>query len=196
MTTEEAKRLVKPRLSARRWTHTKNVKKMAVRLAQRWGADPEKAAVAAYLHDSAKELPRAELLQIFADNAIMAKNAEQRPFPVWHGIAAAILCMTRWGVADPEILSAIECHTTGKVNMSLLDKVLYMADATSAERDYPGVEQLRREQLQDLDLATLHCMEQSIAVVRDKGGELDPETVAACEDLRRRIAGHTVRPNT
>src|SRR5699024_3649201 len=120
----------------------------------------------------------------------------QRTFPVWHGIAAAILCMTRWGVCDPEILSAIECHTTGKVNMSLLDKVLYMADATSAERDYPGVEQLRREQRQDLDLATLHCMEHSIAVVRDKGGELDPETVAACEDLRRRIAGHTVRPNT
>ena len=95
MTTEEAKRLVKPRLSARRWTHTKNVKKMAVRLAQRWGADPEKAAVAAYLHDSAKELPRAELLQIFADNAIIAENAPARPAAIWHGIAAAILAQTR-----------------------------------------------------------------------------------------------------
>ena len=196
MTCEEAQELVKARLSHKRYKHTLNVKNMAVELALRYGADPEKAALAALLHDAAKELPRPEMLQIFKENAIMAKNAEQRPFPVWHGIAAAILCMTRWGVADPEILSAIECHTTGKVNMSLLDKVLYMADATSAERDYPGVEQLRREQRQDLDLATLHCMEQSIAVVRDKGGELDPETVAACEDLRRRISGHTVRPNT
>ncbi len=61
--TPEAK-LVKARLSEKRWTHTKNVKKMAVKLAKRWGADPEKAAMAAILHDSAKELPKQELLQI------------------------------------------------------------------------------------------------------------------------------------
>ena len=91
MTCEEAKALVKPRLSEKRWTHTKNVKKMAVKLAKQWGADPEKAAVAAILHDSAKELPKSELLQIFADNAIIAENAPARPSPVWHGIAAAIL---------------------------------------------------------------------------------------------------------
>ena len=88
MTCEEAKKIVKPRLSEKRWTHTKNVKKMAVKLAKQWGADPEKAAVAAILHDSAKELPKSELLQIFADNAIIAKNAPARPSPVWHGIAA------------------------------------------------------------------------------------------------------------
>ena len=69
MTCEEAKKIVKPRLSEKRWTHTKNVKKMAVKLAKQWGADPEKAAVAAILHDSAKELPKSELLQIFADNS-------------------------------------------------------------------------------------------------------------------------------
>ena len=67
----EAKKLVKARLSEKRWTHTKNVKKMAVKLAKRWGTDPEKAAMAAILHDSAKELPKQELLQIFADNAII-----------------------------------------------------------------------------------------------------------------------------
>ena len=89
----EAKKLVKSRLSEKRWTHTKNVKKMAVKLAKRWGADPEKAAMAAILHDSAKELPRQELLQIFADNAIIAENAPARPSPVWHGIAAAILAL-------------------------------------------------------------------------------------------------------
>ena len=87
----EAKKLVKARLSEKRWTHTKNVKKMAVKLARRWGTDPEKAAMAAILHDTAKELPKQELLQIFADNAIIAENAPARPSPVWHGIAAAIL---------------------------------------------------------------------------------------------------------
>ena len=91
MTCEQAKQLVKPRLGHKRWTHTKNVKTMAVQLAKRWGADPEKAALAALLHDSAKELPREALLQIFADNAIIAENAPARPAAIWHGIAAAIL---------------------------------------------------------------------------------------------------------
>lgn len=113
-------------------------KKMAVKLARRWGTDPEKAAMAAILHDSAKELPKQELLQIFADNAIIAENAPARPSPVWHGIAAAILAETQWGITDPEILSAIRCHTTGKPGMSKLDKIIYLADMTSAERDWPA----------------------------------------------------------
>lgn len=72
MTVDEAKALVKSRLSEKRYKHTINVK-MAVKLAKRYGADEEKAALAALLHDSAKELPKAEMLQIFADNAIIAK---------------------------------------------------------------------------------------------------------------------------
>ena len=79
MTVDEAKALVKSRLSEKRYKHTINVKKMAVKLAKRYGADEEKAALAALLHDSAKELPKAEMLQIFADNAIIAKNAAKRP---------------------------------------------------------------------------------------------------------------------
>ena len=147
-----------------------------------------KVQLIALLHDSAKELPREALLQIFADNAIIAENAPARPAAIWHGIAAAILCATQWGVTDPEILSAIECHTTGKAHMTLLEKIIYMADATSAERDYPGVDRLRQEEMQDLDLALLHSLQQSIAFVKKKGGKLDPQTVAACEDLQERIA--------
>ena len=177
----EAKKLVKSRLSEKRWTHTKNVKKMAVKLAKRWGADPEKAAMAAILHDSAKELPKQELLQIFADNAIIAENAPARPAPGWHGIAGAILAQTCWGIEDPEILSAIRCHTTGKPDMSLQDKILYLADMTSAERDWPGVEALRALEMEDLDRALCEALKQSIDFVEEKGGALDPESVAAYE---------------
>ena len=177
----EAKKMVKARLSEKRWTHTKNVKKMAVKLAKRWGADPEKAAMAAILHDSAKELPKQQLLQIFADNAIIAENAPSRPSPVWHGIAAAILAETQWGITDPEILSAIRCHTTGKVGMSKLDKIVYLADMTSAERDWPGVEELRELEMQDLDGALCDALKRSIDFVKEKNGTLDPESVAAYE---------------
>ena len=167
----EAKKLVKARLSEKRWTHTKNVKKMAVKLARRWGTDPEKAAMAAILHDSAKELPKQELLQIFADNAIIAENAPARPSPVWHGIAAAILAETQWGITDPEILSAIRCHTTGKPGMSKLDKIIYLA----------GVDDLRALEMQDLDRALCDALKRSIDFVEEKGGSLDPESVAAYE---------------
>lgn len=180
---EQAKKLVKKNLSEKRYTHTKNVKKMAVKLAKRWGADPEKAALAAILHDAAKELPKDRQLQIFAENAIIAENAPMRPTSVWHGIAAAILCETEWGVHDPEVLSAIRCHTTGKPGMSLLDKIIYMADMTSAERDYPGVEALRDEEFEDLDMALLHALKRTIDFVKEKGGRLDDQSVAAYEDL-------------
>ena len=179
----EAKKLVKARLSEKRWTHTKNVKKMAVKLAKRWGADPEKAAMAAILHDSAKELPKQELLQIFADNAIIAENAPARPLPVWHGIAAAILAETQWGITDPEILSAIRCHTTGKPGMSKLDKIIYLADMTSAERDWPGVEKLRKLELKDLDAAMLAALKQTNDFVLSQGKPLDPMSKAAYEDI-------------
>ena len=180
---EQAKKLVRKNLSEKRYTHTKNVKKMAVKLAKRWGADPEKAALAAILHDAAKELPKDRQLQIFAENAIIAENAPLRPTSVWHGIAAAILCETEWGVHDPEVLSAIRCHTTGKPGMSLLDKIIYMADMTSAERDYPGVEALREEEFEDLDMALLHALKRTIDFVKEKGGRLDDQSVAAYEDL-------------
>ena len=182
----EAKKLVKARLSEKRWTHTKNVKKMAVKLARRWGTDPEKAAMAAILHDSAKELPKQELLQIFADNAIIAENAPARPLPVWHGIAAAILAETQWGITDPEILSAIRCHTTGKPGMSKLDKIIYLADMTSAERDWPGVEKLRKLEKKNLDAAMLAALKQTNDFVLSQGKPLDPMSKAAYEDILAR----------
>ena len=186
MTVDEAKALVKSRLSEKRYKHTINVKKMAVKLAKRYGADEEKAALAALLHDSAKELPKAEMLQIFADNAIIAKNAAKRPAPVWHGYAASVLCQTQWGVTDPEILSAIECHTTGKQNMSLLDKIIYMADMTSAERDWPGVEKLRKLEKKNLDAAMLAALKQTNDFVLSQGKPLDPMSKAAYEDILAR----------
>ena len=96
-------------------------------------------------------------------------------------IAAAILAETQWGITDPEILSAIRCHTTGKPGMSKLDKIIYLADMTSAERDWPGVDDLRTLEMQDLDRALCDALKRSIDFVEEKGGSLDPESVAAYE---------------
>ena len=186
MTEQKARRLAKKRLSAKRYQHTLNVRRMAVKLAKRWGADPEKAALAALLHDTAKELPREEMLQILNDNAIMAENAQNRPSPVWHGICAAILARTQWGVEDEEVLSAIRCHTTGKPGMSLLDEIVFLADMTSAERDYPEVDYLRKLEKKDIHQAMREALEMNLHWLEESGKPVDEETRAALEDLRQR----------
>ena len=99
----------------------------------------------------------------------------------WYVLAAAILAETQWGITDPDILSAIRCHTTGKPGMSKLDKIIYLADMTSAERDWPGVDDLRALEMQDLDRALCDALKRSIDFVEEKGGSLDPESVAAYE---------------
>ena len=179
MTYQPAEDMVRRTLSPKRFQHTMNVKKLAVRMAQHYGVDTEKAALAAVLHDSAKELPRTELLQIMQDNAIIKKGTQNRPEPVWHGICAAILAKTQWNVQDEEILSAIACHTTGKENMSKLDKILFLADMTSAERDYPGVEELRSLEMQNLDKAMIQALKMTISFVEQKNAIADPESAKA-----------------
>ena len=183
MDLKQAKELVRSRLSDKRYEHTINVKKMAVKLAKRYGVDEDKAALAALLHDSAKEISKDEMRAIMQAHPEYAQGGEARPTPVWHGICAAILARTEWGVTDEAVLSAIACHTAGKAGMTQLDKILYLADMTSAERDWPGVEKLRKLEMKDLDVAMLAALRQTNGFVLSEGKPLDPESKAAYEDI-------------
>ena len=183
MNQKQAKELVRSRLSDKRYEHTINVKKMAVKLARRYGADEDRAALAALLHDAAKEIPKDEMRAIMKAHPEYAEGGEERPTPVWHGICAAILARTEWGVTDEAVLSAIACHTAGKAGMTQLDKILYLADMTSAERDWPGVEKLRKLEMKDLDAAMLAALRQTDGFVLSEGKPLDPESKAAYEDI-------------
>ena len=187
MNLKQAKELVRGRLSDKRYEHTINVKKMAVKLAKRYGADEEKAALAAILHDSAKEISKDEMREIMRQYPQYAEGGENRPTPVWHGICASILARTQWGVEDEAILSAIACHTAGKPGMSKLDKIVYLADMTSAERDWPGVNKLRKLELKDLDAAMLAALRQTNDFVLSQGKPLDPVSKAAYDDIKARV---------
>lgn len=195
MDEKQAKAIARQALGDKRYQHTLNVKKMAVKLAKKYGADETKAAVAALLHDAAKERPKEELLAIIKENPAWAENAADRPTPVWHGICAAILARKEWGVEDEEILSAIACHTTGRPGMSLLDKIIFLADMTSAERDWPGVEELRKLEMKDIDLAMLEGLEQTLGFVEQGGKAVDPTSRAAYEDLARTYYGQRLTHN-
>ena len=181
MNQKQAKELVRSRLSDKRYEHTLNVKKMAVKLAKRYGVDEDKAALAALLHDSAKEISKDEMRELMRQYPQYAEGGEERPNPVWHGICAAILARTQWGVEDEAILSAIACHTAGKPGMSKLDKILYLADMSSAERDWPGVNKLRKLERKNLDAAMLMALKQTNDFVLSQGKPLDPQCASGYE---------------
>lgn len=186
MNLKQAKELVRGRLSDKRYEHTLNVKKMAVKLAKIYGEDEERAALAALLHDSAKEISKDEMREILRAYPQYAEGGEERPAPVWHGVCAAILARTQWGVTDEAVLSAIACHTAGKPGMTRLDKILYLADMTSAERDWPGVEKLRKLEKKNLDAAMLAALKQTNDFVLSQGKPLDPMSKATYEDILAR----------
>ena len=123
MNQKQAKELVRSRLSDKRYEHTLNVKKMAVKLAKRYGVDEDKAALAALLHDSAKEISKDEMRELMRQYPQYAEGGEERPTPVWHGICAAILARTQWGVEDEAILSG----KLRKLEMKDLDAAMLAA---------------------------------------------------------------------
>ena len=194
MNQKQAKELVRSRLSDKRYEHTLNVRKMAVKLAKRHDADEDRAALAALLHDAAKEITMDEMRAFLKAHPEYAEGGEERPTPVWHGICAAILARTEWGVEDEAVLSAIACHTAGKPGMSKLDKILYLADMSSAERDWPGVNKLRRLERKDLDAAMLMALKQTNDFVLSQGKPLDPMSKAAYDDIQAQVEARAAKP--
>ena len=188
MDLKEAKDLARKRLGDKRYHHTLNVEKMAIKLAKRYGADCDQAALAALLHDTAKEMPTAAQLALLRKYPELAGNTENRPTPIWHGVCAAILAKTEWGVTDEAVLSAVACHTAGKPGMTLLDKILFLADMTSAERDFDGVEELRKLEMKDIDEAMFKALDDSMSFVKKGNKPLDSMSAAAWEDFRKLLA--------
>lgn len=152
MTYEQCECEVRQRLSEKRFYHSQCVAEEAVRLAVLYGADPEKARLAGLLHDILKDTPAEEQLKILQGFGIMMNDTELANQKLWHAISGAAFLEFGLGIRDRELISAVRCHTSGRKNMTLLEKVLFVADYISADRDYPGVEELRavaRESLEE-----------------------------------------------
>lgn len=143
MTYEEYEGLVRPHLSERRFYHSQCVAACAAELAEKYGADVEKARLAGILHDVMKDTEPEEQLKIMERSGIILSEAQRRNTKLWHALSGAAYAENELGVKDRDILNAIACHTGGKAGMTVLDKVLFVADYISADRDYPGVEELR-----------------------------------------------------
>ncbi|MGM9608371.1 MAG: nicotinate (nicotinamide) nucleotide adenylyltransferase [Oscillospiraceae bacterium] len=171
-------------IRAKRIAHVQGTEEEAVRLARRWGADEEHARRAAILHDCTKYLELDEQLALCARYGVELDDMERGAVKLLHSKTGAALARYVFGEPE-EVWQAICWHTTGKADMTLLEKILYIADYMEPTRDFEGVEKLRELAYADLDAAVLLGTEMSVEEMQQRGNPIHPNTLAARDCLLR-----------
>ncbi len=174
---DRIKEYAKTVLSEKRFAHTVNVAEEARRIAVLWGADADKAYLAGIIHDIAKEVPKSQALEALTRYGYNPDETERLNPELLHGKLAAYIAKDKFGIDDEEVLSAVAYHTTGRPAMSLLEKIIYVADFTEPGRCYPEADEIRRLADQNLDKAVLYQADMVIKFIVDKGRPLHVDTV-------------------
>lgn len=183
MSIEKYKKLIKSRMGEKRYIHSVNVSKEAVRLARLYGGDEEKAQTAGILHDVTKETPFDEQEKLIKKAGIELDEVQKRAPKLWHAISGSAYLKTELNITDEDILNAIRYHTTGRANMSLLEKIIFVADFTGAERNYNGVEIMREKAGRSLDEAIIFGLSFSIKDLAQRNLAIDINQINAYNQL-------------
>ena len=170
-------------LKHKRIPHVLGTEQEAIRLAERYGADVEKARVAALLHDCTKRLDMEEQLALCRQYGIRLDALEQQALKLLHAKTGAAIARDVFGV-DDEIYRAIWWHTTGHAGMTLLEKIMYLADYIEPSRDFPGVDKLRAVCYKDLDEGLLMGLEMTIEEMTSMGNPVHHATIEARDALK------------
>jgi predicted HD superfamily hydrolase involved in NAD metabolism len=188
MEREQALQIVKPQLTEHRYQHTIGVMDTAIKLAEKYGADKKKAELAAIFHDYAKFRPKEEMKQIIKEQNMPAILLEFNS-ELWHAPVGAFLAEKEAGIQDKEILDAIRYHTSGRIGMTLLDKIIYLADYIEPGRHFPGVDEVRRMAESELDIALIQSMKNTIQFLMKKNQPVFPDTFYAYNSIVQNSGG-------
>lgn len=180
---EEFLEEIKKRLSEYRFYHSLNVAEEAKRLAKKYGANEEKAFTAGLIHDIMKDTDYEIQKKIIEDFSGEMTAVELANPKIWHAMSGEAFLRKELNVTDEEILSAVRYHTTAKANMSLLEKVIYIADYTSAERDYPDVDVIRQKAEKSLEEAMLYGLQFTINENVAAGRVVHPDSIHAYNEV-------------
>lgn len=178
------KEYVEQNLSEKRRIHTYAVRDEAIKLASLYGEDVAKAEIAALFHDICRGTPM-EVLNEYVLNLGLATDLLDNG-NLSHGKIAAMIMEKDFNISDRDIINAVSYHTTGRKDMSLLEKIIYIADAIEPNRSYPDVDKIRELAYKDLDAACLKAMENIIKFIIDKDLYLDENTVSARDSLAKK----------
>lgn len=180
---------LKNSISSNRYTHSINVSATAAKLAEYYGCDAEKAGIAGLVHDCARELNRSLLLNHLAEESIEADDLTKSVNELLHGPAAVHICRKVFGIDDEEILNAVRYHTTGRENMSLLERIIYLSDCIEPGRCFKGVEELRGLAFDNLNKALLLAFDLSIQYIISRKGLIHADTVMSRNYVIKELNG-------
>lgn len=187
---EELIKSVSEQMPAMRWQHTQGVMQMAVKLAEKYGADPAKAERAAILHDVAKYWPVKKMEAMIRDNGL-SQDLLLYDKALWHAEVGAFVAKQDYGVEDQEILDAIRYHTSGRTSMTLLDKVVCLADYIEPGRDFPGVNNIRELANHSLEEGLVAGFDSTISLLVSRRQIIFPMTVLARNDLIKQLEANS-----
>lgn len=163
---------------SKRFEHTLGVEYMAAALAMRYGCDIEDARIAGLLHDCAKCLTDEKRLSICRKHHISVTSVEQKNPFLLHAKVGAYLARKKYGVKNQDILNAIRSHTTGRQNMSTLEKIIFVADYIEPGRVHgpANLAEIRKLAFVDLDKALVRILEETLNYLKNSAGDIDPMT--------------------
>jgi predicted HD superfamily hydrolase involved in NAD metabolism len=176
-TLAEIRAYIKGKLKTERYRHSIGVMETARELAVRYGEDPMRAQLAGILHDCGKQYGHEESLRLMDAIGYVPNEVERFSPTLLHGRIGALLARERFAIGDDGILSAIACHTTGKVGMDLLDKIIYVADYIEPNRDGDWVYPMRTMAFRDLDGCLILCADSTLTYEMKKGNPIHPDTL-------------------
>ena len=177
------KNIIRPLMGDYRYIHSCNVAEEAVLLAKLYGYDEEKAYTAGILHDITKEFSKDEQLQIMRDGGIILDDVQKIAPKLWHSVSGSVYIQTHLGMTDPDIINAVRYHTTGRAGMSLLEKIIYIADYTSAERSYNGADTMREKSRRSLEEAMLFSCQFTLQKLSSQAAAIHPDQLACYNEI-------------
>ena len=177
------KKVLRSRMGEKRFIHSCNVSEEAVRLAKKYGADEEKARLAGILHDVTKETPQSAQIEFMDEHEVPLTALERSSPKLWHAISGSVFVRDVMGITDEDVINAIRYHTSGRAGMSVLEKCIFIADFTSAERNYDDVEVMRALADKSLEEAMRYGLAFSISELALKNAAIDPNALECYNEV-------------
>ncbi len=179
MSREEIKFKLEEEMTPKRFIHSLSVMNMAQKLAQKYGLDPEKAALAGLLHDCARDVRSEDIFALCEKYNIEVDEISKLQPELLHGPLGAVMAREQYGITDVQILNSIHYHTTGHKDMGLFEKIIFLADYIEPNRNFIGIAEIRETAFLDVDKAIVIALEKTIKHVMSKGSLIHPDTVNA-----------------
>lgn len=186
MNLENLREATRKQMPEKRWKHTLGVVSTAIKLAERFGGDPFKAELAALLHDYSKAWP-IDRMEVIIREQHLPEELLHFDKELWHSHVGAWAVRSEHQITDEEVLDAIRYHTSGRIKMSQLDKIVCLADYIEPGRDYPAVSKIRKLAKDSMEEALVAGFDSTMQLLIERGKKIFPLTMLARNDLIEQI---------